>query len=80
MQIASINNHYPLIEILMLRGADVNRKDRWGNTPLHLAVINQNHEAIHSLMKNGSDPHLTNLYGKSALDKAEESSSIHSFI
>ena len=40
LQIASVNNHYPLIEMLVLRGADINKKDRLGNTPLHLAIIN----------------------------------------
>lgn len=43
LQIAAINNHYPLIEILLLRGANVNHPDRFGNTPLHLAIINQNY-------------------------------------
>ena len=72
MQIAAINNHYPLIEMLTLRGADINKKDQWGNTPLHLAIINRNHEAINSLMKNGSDPQIQNKYGISALEKSRE--------
>ena len=40
LQIAVINNHYPLIEMLVLRGADVNKGDKWGNTPLHHAIVN----------------------------------------
>ena len=43
LQLAAINNHFPLIEILLLRGADIHGKDQWGNTPLHLAIVNQNH-------------------------------------
>lgn len=70
LQIAAINNHYPLIEILLLRGANINKQDRWGNTPLHLAIINQNHEAIHSLIKNGGNPEIKNKYGLTALAKA----------
>jgi ankyrin repeat protein len=80
LQIAAINNHYPLIEMLLLRGADINKQDKLGNTPLHHAIINQNHEAIHSLVKNGSDPNLKNKYGLSPLDKASNSPSIHTFI
>jgi len=40
LQIAAINNHYPLIEILLLRGADIHGRDQWGNTALHLAIAN----------------------------------------
>lgn len=80
LQVAAINNHYPLIEMLSLRGANINQTDRWGNTSLHLAIINQNHEAIHSLLKNGSNPNIRNNYGFSALDKASASPSILDFM
>ena len=59
--------------MLALRGAEVNLQDRWGNTPLSIAVTNHNHEAIHSLMRNGSDPQIKNNYGFSAVDKADPS-------
>jgi len=66
--------------MLVLRGADVNKADRRGNTALHHAIINENHEAIHSLIKNGSDPNLKNNYGFSPLDKASNNPNITSFI
>jgi hypothetical protein len=66
--------------MLVLRGAEVDRKDRWGNTPLTIAVTNQNHEAIHSLMRNGSNPNVPNKYGLTALDKAINNPSIQTFI
>lgn len=66
--------------MLVLRGADVNKTDKWGNTPLHHAIVNENHEAIHSLIKNGSDPHLKNKYGFSPLDKASNNPNIIRFI
>lgn len=80
LQIAAINNHYPLIELLLIRGANINLQDRWGNTPLMLAVTNQNHEAIHSLLRNGSDLSLKNNYGLTAMDKAANTPSILDFI
>lgn len=43
LQIAALTNHFPLIEMLALRGADINKMDRFGNTPLMLAVVNHNH-------------------------------------
>ena len=66
--------------MLLLRGADINKPDKWGNTPLHHAIINQNHEAIHSLIKNGSDPNQKNNYGVSAKDKALNYPHILNFI
>ena len=71
-----MTNHYPLIELLLLRGADIHSRDRWGNTPLILAVTNNNHEAIHSLIKNGGNPTLKNNYGLNAFDKATNNPSI----
>lgn len=67
LQIAATNNHFPLIEILVLRGADINKRDQWGNTPLMIAVNNHNYEAIHSLMRNGSDKNIKNNYGLTAM-------------
>jgi ankyrin repeat protein len=55
LQLAAMINQYPLIEVLLLYGANINQPDRFGNTPLMLAVSRHNHEAIHSLLKNGCD-------------------------
>jgi ankyrin repeat protein len=40
---AAMTNHFPLIELLILRGAEIDKKDKWGNTSLMIAVANQNH-------------------------------------
>jgi ankyrin repeat protein len=76
MQLAAINNHFPLLEILCLRGANPNLPDKWGNTPIMHAVTHRSHEAIHSLLRNGGDPSIQNQYGLSAIDKAEDAPSI----
>lgn len=75
-----MTNHFPLIEILALRGARINKKDKWGNTPLMLAISYQNHEAIHSLMKNGADPSVKNNYGVTALNKSSNFPNIMQFL
>lgn len=75
-----MTNHFPLIELLILRGADINKKDQLGNTPLMMAVANQNHEAIHSLLRNGSDLAAKNKYGLTAIDKANDNPSIAKFL
>jgi ankyrin repeat protein len=80
LQIAAMTNHFPLIEMLALRGADVNRRDRWGNTSLMIAVANQNHEAIHSLLRNGCDLSIKNHYGMTASDKASDNPNIQKFL
>ena len=80
LQIAATNNHYPLIEMLVLRGANIDGLDQWGNTSLMIAVNNHNYEAIHSLMRNGCDPNIKNRYGYTAVDKASGNPSIREFI
>jgi len=70
LQLAAVTNHFPLIELLVMRGANINKTDQYGNTPLMLAVTNRNHEAIHSLLRNGADPSLANNYGLKPQDKA----------
>ena len=46
-------NQYPVIELLLIHGANINKKDQYGNTPLMYAVDRHNLESINSLMKNG---------------------------
>lgn len=75
-----MTNHFPLIELLILRGAQVNKKDKWGNTALMIAVVNQNHEAIHSLLRNGTDLSIKNNYGMTAFDKAYNNPNIQQFL
>ena len=50
--------HLELIEALLESGADVNRPDRMGATPLYEAVHKKHPEAIAVLLKAGADPHL----------------------
>jgi ankyrin repeat protein len=46
-------NQYSIIELLLMHGANINKKDQYGNTALMYAVDRHNLESINSLMKNG---------------------------
>jgi ankyrin repeat protein len=48
-------NQFTIIEILLMYGANINKKDKYGNTSLMYAVDRHNLESINSLMKNGSN-------------------------
>lgn len=52
-------------------GANINKKDKHGNTPLMFAVDRHNLESINSLMKNGSNRLEKNIYGLDPIDKAK---------
>lgn len=70
LQYAATTNKYPIIELLLMHGANINKPDKEGNTPLMLAVSTGSLESINSLMKNGCDRTACNAYGHSAVDKA----------
>lgn len=48
-------------------GANINKKNQYGNTPLIFAVDRHNLESINSLMKNGCNRLEKNKYGLDAI-------------
>ncbi len=42
LQYASMINQYTVIELLLMYGANINKKDKYGNTPLIFAVDRHN--------------------------------------
>ncbi len=82
---AGYNGHEAIVSLLLEKGADVNAKsDADGQTPLHSAS-RSGHEAIVSLLlangyeamvsillENGADPTITNNYGRTPLQIAQE--------
>lgn len=52
-------------------GANVNAKDKDGDTPLHLAVRFNDLGLVQLLLKNGADPTIKDMYGETPLDWAK---------
>ena len=49
------------------QGYSIDYQDRWGNTPLMIAVLNRQHEAVEYLCANGADVNMQNNDGATAL-------------
>jgi len=67
---ASENNNLALAKLLLKMGADVNAKDKYGNTPLIKAVLrfdSQSFELIKLLLEHGADVNAKNEYKETAL-------------
>jgi ankyrin repeat protein len=64
-------NQFTVVELLLMYGANINKKDKHGNTPLMYAVDRHNLESINSLMKNGCNRREKNNYGVDPVEKAK---------
>jgi len=60
-------NSQPVAEFLITKGADVNTKDLFGQTPLHHAVINQNQSMIELLLSHQADINAKDKFGNTPL-------------
>lgn len=65
-----MKNKYSIVELLLMYGANINKADAEGNTPLMMAVSNQSLESVNTLLKNGCDRRIANKYGVTAAEKA----------
>jgi ankyrin repeat protein len=59
-----------LAEIIIANDVNVNAKDEYGNTPLHMAVDNENYELIDLLIRNSANINLLNKERKAPLHLA----------
>ena len=50
---------------LIESGADVNKANDYGNTPLHFAFSNKNYDIVNLLLKNNANEGIRNLKGQS---------------
>lgn len=58
---------YDIIEILVNWGADVNVKDQYGYTPLHIAALNELSQCVEVLIFHGADVTAKSKFGMTAL-------------
>jgi hypothetical protein len=70
--LSAIANHelsLSMLEILIKYKADVNKKDKEGDTPLHRAAVKERMDLVELLLKNGADPNLRNIAGRNPLEE-----------
>ena len=63
-------NRTDVIRLLLQKGADVNKRDNIGNTPVHWAAWNNSTEAIAVLIEHGASINITNDEGNKPIDVA----------
>lgn len=67
------------VDILLRFGADANRTDPEGLTPLHWAVVKGNVSCISKIVKSGSDLTKRNNQGVTPLELSKQLNSVHAF-
>jgi hypothetical protein len=67
LSLAVSNQKLSLIKYLIFNGADINRQDMLGNSPLHDAILTRNGEIIRFLISNGVDLDLQNIDGETPM-------------
>ena len=63
-------NRTDVIRLLLQKGADVNKRDRFGDTPVHYAAWENSTEAIATLIEHGASINITNKRGDKPIDYA----------
>lgn len=78
IHIACENDKDEIIDLLIGVKADLNIRNKEGNTPLHLAALKGNLNAMSSILKQGVDIKIRNLKGENALNYAIRNGDIRS--
>ena len=74
LAIAAQNGHEEMLSLLIAKGADVNARDEYGNTPLHRAVgpsVARQSNVIEVLLDHDANPHIPNEDGRTPLQALE---------
>ncbi|KAF5005773.1 hypothetical protein FDECE_7802 [Fusarium decemcellulare] len=68
------SHDFGIVKLLTEHGANVNMSDRYGASPLHMAVRSDNFEVVRYLLKHGADAEACNNIGKTPLMEAVKKS------
>lgn len=69
-------NQSSVLQLLVEAGAELNPQDRWGQTPLTIAIERAQPAAAAYLLERGANPNVTNMFGEPGLIVAIETSQI----
>jgi len=64
LHVAANHGHIAVVKFLLDAGADINRKSKSGETPLHLAVLRNHPDIVKCLLVRGADYTITNFHKK----------------
>lgn len=65
---------------LIVRGSNINYVNSNGQTALQICIENENYPAVKLLLQKGAHPHIMDLNGEDACDKAKKNGMIKDFI
>ncbi|XP_078667893.1 fibronectin type 3 and ankyrin repeat domains 1 protein-like isoform X1 [Branchiostoma floridae x Branchiostoma belcheri] len=69
-RVAALNGDPQIAQLLIRAGADVNRKDKDGKTPLMIAALNGHKKLVQLLVESGADFKVKNEFGSRAVEMA----------
>ncbi|KAI8512524.1 Multidrug resistance-associated protein 4 [Branchiostoma belcheri] len=69
-RVAALNGDPQIAQLLIQAGADVNRKDKDGKTPLMIAALNGHKKLVQLLVESGADFKVKNEFGSRAVEMA----------
>ena len=72
LQLAAMSNRTDVVQVLLQKGADVNKQIDGGWTPLHYAAHWNSTNVIRVLMQQGASTNIKDKYGTTPLDIARE--------
>ena len=67
---AAINNDTYTMQLLLDRGAGINKRDDLNQTPLHVAVYKNSISAVRLLLSRGAEPSARDVNNETSLDLA----------
>ena len=70
--LAAMQGDWRMLEILLTKAINPNKKNKHGNTALHYAVLNRNAKCIDALIQNQVDESIENDQGETAWEMCQQ--------